>query len=63
MNTEYVDFRSNNISQVNEPTGYRNNYSEAASNSNSGSYEESQPTLESLTIAQEVCFQTMKPLF
>ena len=51
MDTEYVLNRSNNISQVNEPTDY------------SVSYEESQPHLEPLTITQQECFQTMKPLF
>ena len=36
---------------------------ETANNSNGGSYEESQPYLEPLTITQQKCFQTMKPLF
>ena len=49
--------------QVNEPTDYRNNYFETADNSNSGSYEKSQPNLGPLTITQQECFQTMKPLF
>ena len=59
MDTEYVHVRSNNSSQVNEQTDYRNNYSETANNSNCGS----QPTLEPLTITQQECFKTMKPLF
>ena len=63
MDTEYVHNRSNNSSQVNEPTDYRNNCFETANNSNSVSYEESQPHLEPLTITQQECFQTMKPLF
>ena len=63
MDTEYVHVRSNNSSQVNEPTDYRNNCLEIANNSNSSSYEESQPTIEPLTITQQECFQTMKPLF
>ena len=63
MGTEYVHIRSNNSSQVNEPTDYRNNCFETANNSNSVSYEESQPHLEPLTITQQECFQTMKPLF
>ena len=50
MDTEYVHVRSNNSSQVNEPTDYRNNCFENANNSNSGSYEESQPILQPLTI-------------
>ena len=57
MDTEYVHNRSNNSSQVNEPTDYRNNCFETANNSNSVSYEESQPHLEPLTITQQ-----MKPL-
>ena len=61
--TEYVHNRSNYSWQVNEPTDYRNNCFETASNSNSGSYEESQPTLEPLTMTQPECFPTMKPLF
>ena len=63
MDTEYVHVRSNNSSQVNEPTDYRNNCLETANNSNSSSYEEPQPTLEPLTITQQECFQTMKQLF
>ena len=63
MDAEYVHVRSNNSSQVNGPTEYRNNCFETANNSNSGSNEESQPTLEPLTITQQECFQTMKPLF
>ena len=39
MDTEYVHVRSNNSSQVNEPTNCRNNCSETANNSNSGSCE------------------------
>ena len=49
MGTEYVHIRSNNSSQVNEPTKYRYNCFETANNSNSDSYEESQPNLEQLT--------------
>ena len=63
MDTEYVHNRSNNSSQVNEPTDYRNKCFETANNSNNVSYEESQPHLEPLTITQQECFQTMKPLF
>ena len=63
MDTEYVHNRSNNSSQVNEPTDYRNSCFETANNSNNVSYEESQPHLEPLTITQQECFQTMKPLF
>ena len=63
MDTEYVHVWSNNSSQVNEPTDCRNNCSETSNNSNSGSYEEWQSSLEPLTITQRECFQTMKPLF
>ena len=63
MDTEYVHIRSNNRSQVNEPTDYRNSCFETANNSNSGSYEESKPNLEPLTITQQECFQTIKLLF
>ena len=63
MDTEYVHIRSNNSSQVNGPTDYRNKCFETANNSNGVSYEESQPNLEPLTITQQECFQTMKPLF
>ena len=63
MDTEYVHIRSNNSSQVNEPTDYRYNCFETANNSNNGSYEESQSNLKPLTITQQECFQTMKPLF
>ena len=49
MDTEYVHIRSNNSSQVNEPTNYRYICFETANNSNSSSYEESQPNLEQLT--------------
>ena len=62
MDTEYVHVRSNNISQVDEQTDYRNNCPETANNSNCGSYEESQPTLEPLTITQQECLQPMKRL-
>ena len=55
MDTEYIHVRSNNSSQFNEPTNFRNNCSETANNSNS--------TLEPLTITQQECFQTTKPLF
>ena len=55
MDTEYIHVRSNNSSQFNEPTKFRNNCSETANNSNS--------TLEPLTITQQECFQTTKPLF
>ena len=44
-------------------TAYRNNCFETANNFNSGSYEESQPNIEPLTITPQECFQTMKPLF
>ena len=50
-------------SQVNEQTDCRNNCSEITNSLNCGSHEESQPTLEPLTITQQECFQTMKPLF
>ena len=63
MDTEYVHNRSNNSSQVNEQTDYRNDCFETANNSNSVSYEESQPNLEPLTVTQQEYFQTMKPLF
>ena len=63
MDTEYVYNRSNNSWQVNEPTEYRNNCFETANNLSSVSYEESQPHLEPLTITQQECFQTIKPLF
>ena len=55
MDTEYIHVRSNNSSQFSEPTKFRNNCSETANNSNS--------TLEPLTITQQECFQTTKPLF
>ena len=61
--TEYVHFRSNNNSEVDKQTDYSNNCSETANNSHSGSYEESQPTLEPSTIIQQECFQSIKPLF
>ena len=48
MDIEYAHVRSNNSSQVNEQTDYKNNCSETTNNSNCGSYEESQPTLEPL---------------
>ena len=48
MDTEYVHFRSNNNSEVDEQTDYSNNCSETVNNSHSGSYEESQPTFEPL---------------
>ena len=48
MDTEYAHVRSNNSSQVNEQTDYKNNCSETTNNSNCGSHEESQPTLEPL---------------
>ena len=63
MDTEYLYVRSNNNSQVNEQSDCRNNCSETANSLNCGSHEESQPTLEPLTITQQECFQTMKPLF
>ena len=63
MDTEYVHIRSSNSSQVNEPADYRNNCFENANNSNNGSYEESQANLEPVTITQQECFQTIKPLF
>ena len=63
MDTKYEHFRSNNNSQVDEQTDHSNNCSEAVNNSNSGSYEESQPSLEPLTIIQQECFQSVKPLF
>ena len=63
MDTEYIHFRSNNNSEVDEQTDYSNNCSETVNNSHSGSYEESQPTFESLTIVQQECFQSIKPLF
>ena len=62
MDTEYVHFRSNNNSQVDEETDYSNYCSETVNNSNSGSYEESQPTLEPLTIIQQECFQSIKTI-
>ena len=61
--TEYVHFRSNNNSEVDKQTDYSNNCSETVNNSHSGSYEESQPTLEPSTIIQQECFQSIKPLF
>ena len=63
MDTEYVHFRSNNNSEVDEQTDYSNNCSETVNNSHSGSYEESQPTFETLTIIQQECCQSIKPLF
>ena len=63
MDTEYVHFRSNNNSEVGEQTDYSNNCSETVNNSHSGSYEESQPTFEPLTIIHQECFQSIKPLF
>ena len=63
MDTDYVHNGSNNSSQVNEPTDYRNNCFKTANNSNSVGYEESQPHLKPLTTTQHECFQTMKPLF
>ena len=48
MDTEYVHVRSNNSSPVNEQIDYKNNCSETTDNSNCGSHEESQPTLEPL---------------
>ena len=55
--TEYVHVRLNTNWQVDEQTDYSNNYSETVNNSDCGSYEESQPTLEPLTITQQECFQ------
>ena len=55
--TEYVHVRLNANWQVDEQTDYSNNYSETVNNSDCGSYEESQPTLEPLTITQQECFQ------
>ena len=63
MDTEYVNFRSNNNSEVDEQTDYSNNCSENVNNSHSGSYEESQPTLEPLTIIQQEGVQSIRPLF
>ena len=63
MDTEYVHVRSNNNSEADEQTDYSNNCSETVNNSHSGSYEESQPTLEPLTVIQQECFQSIKPLF
>ena len=63
MDTEYLYVRSNNNSQVNEQTDCRNNCSETANSLNCGSHEQSQPTLEPLTITQQEYFQTMKPLY
>ena len=63
MDTEYVHFRSNNNSEVDGQTDYCNNCSETVNSSHSGSYEESQPTFEPLTIIQQECFQSIKPLF
>ena len=63
MDTEYVHFRSNNNSEVDEQTDYSNICSETVNNSHSGSYEESQPTFEPLTIIQQEYFQSIKPLF
>ena len=63
METEYVHFRSNNNSEVDEQTNYSNNCSETVNNSHFGSYEESQPSLEPLAIIQQKCFQSIKPLF
>ena len=63
MDTEYVHFRSNDNSQVDERTDCSNNCSESVNSSNSDSYETSQPTLEPLTIIQQECFQSIKPLF
>ena len=60
MDTEYVHFRSNNNSEVDEQTDYSNNCSETVNNSHS---KESQPTFEPLTIIQQECFQSIKPLF
>ena len=45
IDTEYVHVRSNNSSQVNEPTDCSNNCFETAYDLNSGSNEESQRTL------------------
>ena len=56
MDTEYVHFRSNNNLQVDAQTNYSNNCSETNNNSNCGSYEESQSTLEPLPITQQKCF-------
>ena len=63
IDTEYVHFRSNNNSEVDEQTDYSNNCSETVNNSHSSSYEESQPALEPLAIIQQECFQSIKPLF
>ena len=63
MDTEYVHIRSNDNSQVNEPTDSTSNCFDTANNSNSGSYEEPQTNLEPLTITQQEFFQTIKPLF
>lgn len=46
MDTEYVYIRSNNNSQVDEQT----DYSQIVNKSKCDSYEESQPTLEPLSI-------------
>ena len=59
MHTEYVHFRSNNNLQVDAQTNYSNNRSETNNNSNCGSYEESQSTLEPLPITQQKCFQSI----
>lgn len=50
LDTESVHVRSYNNSQVDGQTDYSNNGSETVNNSNSGSYEESQPSLEPLAI-------------
>ena len=63
MDTEYVHFRSNNNAQFDEQTYYSNNCSETVNNSNCGSYEESQPTLEPLIIMQQKHIQSIEPLF
>ena len=63
MDTEYINFRSSNNSQVDEQTDNSNNCSETINNSNCGSYEESQPTLEPFTIIQQERLQSIKPLF
>ena len=62
MDTEYIHVRSNNNLQVDEQTDYKNNCYQTVNNTNCANYEESQPTLEPLSVTHE-CFQTIKPLF
>lgn len=60
MGIKYVNVTPNCNSKVDEPTNH--NYSETGNSADCGKHEQSQSTLEPLSITEQVLFKTIKPI-